>query len=67
LKENQSVNGKKESPEVWKQIFENAIGYLSQEGRQYINSMKRYYKFVGKPSEESGKMTNGFYTHLGED
>lgn len=64
LSYNNSVKGKKNSPEIWNELFEKSVEYLSSNGKHLINSMKRYNKFVGKPSEKIGESTNEFYKGL---
>lgn len=46
-----SINGRKDKPSVWEIAFEKIINYLTGEGKEITEAIKRHRKFAGKPSE----------------
>ena len=62
-----SVTGKKESPAVWEGLVGRAVDYMEKEGNPLLCALKRYHTYVGKPSEEGGRIANSQYVNAGHD
>ena len=60
-----SIQGRKDKPEVWKQVFEKTLDYLTQkEGKDIHAAIKRHDKYVGTPSERVAETLMIQYSHL---
>ncbi|MBU1198982.1 MAG: response regulator [Nanoarchaeota archaeon] len=61
-----TISGKKEKPEVWKEIFGKTLEHITGKAKPTIAALERYHKYAGKPSDEIADMLMDLYKSSSE-